>query len=49
MSLEDQFVYITRAEIALGDYFCFLRLPIRVRQRFQMIADAYYEHLKEKK
>ena len=47
--LEDQFVHITRAEIALGDYFCFLRLPIRVRQRFKMIADAYYEHLKKQK
>lgn len=44
--LADQMVHIMRAEIVVGDYFCFLRLPLRVRERFRLIADRYYEHLK---
>lgn len=49
MPLEDQFVYITRAEVALGDYFCFLRLPMRSRERFRTIADKFYENLEKSK
>lgn len=44
--LVDQMIHITRAEIVVGDYFCFLRLPLRVRERLKEIADGYYEHLK---
>lgn len=44
--LVDQMIHITRAEIVVGDYFCFLRLPLRVRERLKEIADSYYEHLK---
>ena len=44
--LVDQMIHITRAEIVVGDYFCFLRLPLRVRERFREIANSYYEHLK---
>lgn len=44
--LVDQMIHITRAEIVVGDYFCFLRLPLRVRERLKEIADNYYEHLK---
>ncbi|ASF00792.1 hypothetical protein [uncultured virus] len=43
----DQYVYIQRAEINPGDYFCFLRLPLRVRERFRLIAEAYYDFQKE--
>jgi len=46
--LESDFVYITRAEIAL-DYFGFLRLPYRIRKIFKEMAEQYYKQLKKKR
>lgn len=45
--LVNQFMYLQRAEINVGDYFCFLRLPLRVRDKFKIFADAFYEHQRE--
>ena len=45
--LIDQFVHIIRAEIVVGDYFCFLRLPLRVKERLLELADNYYEYMKK--
>ena len=46
--LESDFVYITRAEIAL-DSFGFLRLPYRIRKIFKEMAEQYYKQLKKRK
>lgn len=46
--LESDFVYITRAEIAL-DYFGFLHLPYRIRKVFKEMAEQYYKQLKKRK
>lgn len=40
-------MYLQRAEINVGDYFCFLRLPLRVRDKFKIFADVFYEHQRE--
>lgn len=46
--LESDFVYITRAGIAL-DYFGFLRLPYRIRKIFKEMAEQYYKYYKQLK
>ena len=46
--LESDFVYITRAEIAL-DYFGFLRIPYRIMKIFNEMAEQYYKQLKKRK
>lgn len=47
--LPDQYVHLIRAEISVGDYFCFLRLPLRTRNRFKHLADLYYKTLEKHK